>query len=57
MTRADVLTKEGIDAEFMHWLWYADRRAYTLIILGHTELITDKLVQEFCNEHISGKEQ
>lgn len=43
----DVLTEEGIDAEFMSWLWNKDRQKYTLIMFGHLELITDDLVKEF----------
>lgn len=43
----DIISKEGIDAEFMSWLWNKDRGKYTLIMFGHLELITDDLVREF----------
>lgn len=47
MTREDIVTEEGIDARFMSWLWNKDRQKYTLITLGHLELITEQLVREF----------
>ena len=47
MTREDIVTEEGIDAHFMSWLWNKDRQKYTLIMLGHLELITEQLVREF----------
>ena len=47
MTREEIVTKEGIDADFMHWLWNTDRQTYALILLGHIELITEKLVGNY----------
>lgn len=47
MTVEDIVTEEGIDANFMSWLWNKDRQKYTLIMLGHLELITEQLVKEF----------
>lgn len=47
MKKEDIVTKEGIDASFMSWLWNKDRQKYTLIMLGHLELITEQLVREF----------
>ena len=47
MSRADIVTKDGIDAEFMSWLWDKDRQTYTLIMFGHMELITDELIKEY----------
>ena len=50
MTKNDIVTSEGIDADFMSWLWNKDRQRYTLIMLGHLELITDDLVKEYFRE-------
>ena len=47
MTIADIVTKDGIDADFMHWLWDKDRKTYTLILFGHIELITDDLIEQY----------
>ena len=47
MTVEDIVTEEGIDADFMSWLWNKDQQKYTLIMLGHLELITEQLVSEF----------
>ena len=50
MTREDIVTKDGIDASFMSWLWNKDRQKYTLIMFGHLELITDELINEYIAE-------
>lgn len=50
MTITDIVTKDGIDADFMHWLWNIDRKTYTLILLGHIELITDDLIEQYAKE-------
>ena len=55
MTVEDIVTKEGIDASFMSWLWNKDRQKYTLIMFGHLELITDDLVEEYFRESEDGK--
>lgn len=56
MTKNDIVTSEGIDADFMHWLWNKDREKYTLIMLGHLELITEQLVREFVDAESEDKE-
>lgn len=33
--------------EFRKFMWEKHRDIYTLILLGHMELITDELVKEF----------
>lgn len=55
MTREDIVTEEGIDARFMSWLWNKDRQKYTLITLGHLELITEQLVREFVDAESKGR--
>ena len=47
MTINDVLTSDGIDKNFMRWLWNKDRQKLTLILFGHIELITNDLIKEF----------
>ena len=47
MTIDDVLTNDGIDKNFMSWLWNKDRQKYALIVLGHIELITNDLIKKF----------
>ena len=55
MTREDIVTEKGIDVHFMSWLWNKDRHTYTLIILGHLELITEQLVREFIDAESEDK--
>ena len=43
----DIVTKDGINADFVHWLWGKDRETYALILFGHIELITDDLIKEY----------
>ena len=52
----EILTKEGIEEDFMSWLWNTDRPIYTLILLGHTELITEELVEKYNKAESEGKE-
>lgn len=56
MTVADIVTKDGIDADFMHWLWNKDRKTYTLILFGHIELITDDLIEQYAKAKSEDKE-
>ena len=50
MTKNNIITSEGIDADFMSWLWNKDRETYTFIMFGHLELITDELISEYIAE-------
>ena len=43
----DIVTKDGIDRDFMSWLWAEDRKIYTLIMFGHIELITQELIDKY----------
>jgi hypothetical protein len=43
----DILTKDGIDTDFMSWLWKENRQTYTLIMFGHIELITQDLINKW----------
>lgn len=43
----DIVTKDGIDTNFMSWLWKEDRQTYTLIMFGHIELITQELIDKY----------
>ena len=52
MTINDVLTSDGIDKNFMRWLWNKDRQKYALIVLGHIELITNDLIKEFVESEV-----
>ena len=52
MTIDDIVTKDGIDKKFMSWLWNKDRQKYTLILLGHIELITNDLVKEYIESEV-----
>jgi hypothetical protein len=53
MTIDDIVTKDGIDKNFMRWLWNKDRQKYTLILFfGHIELITNDLIKEFVESEV-----
>ena len=56
MTITEIVTKEGIDADFMNWLWNVDRQTYALILLGHIELITEELVEKYNKAESENKE-
>ncbi len=43
----DILTSDGINKNFMSWLWNKDRQKYAFIMLGHLELITDELIKQY----------
>ena len=47
--RMKMYKKSKIDdfTNFMRWLWNNDRESYTLIMLGHTELITKELMDKY----------
>lgn len=47
ITIDDVLTSDGINKNFMSWLWNKDRQKYAFIMLGHLELITDELIKQY----------
>jgi len=52
MTIDDIVTKDGIDKEFMSWLWNKDRKKHTYILFGHIELITNDLIKEFVESEV-----
>jgi hypothetical protein len=52
MTIDDIVTKDGIDKNFMRWLWNKDRQKYTLILFGHIELITNDLIKKFVESEV-----
>lgn len=43
----DVVRTEKDYKEFMSWLWNKDRKTYTFICMGHFELITEELINEY----------
>lgn len=51
MTIKDIVTKDGIDRDFMSWLWDRDRKTYTLIMFGHIELITQEIIDKYKTEN------
>ena len=47
MSMSDIIKPDGVDEDFMSWLFSLNRRTFAIVKLGHVEYITQELVDQY----------